>query len=526
MEELQNPQLSLLAIPSLPPNAHMSTPTSKRPKGLSTKTEWLGKYELDCGLKPVYSTIDPQVVISASCKFCEFYGSDAVVPTTDPETSESLEAPASGSSSSTSKRRRMSKSGRIKTFSSFRIDNMKKHLKAVHPIKFSEYLACESVTEKLAFFSPTTTPGNTEGLGEHHPSILSTENTKKKDSSMGSSIFDGSSYPRDMVGYGPTPVHPQWPHEAALALQFVVNVEEGGESCVLHRDACSEHLLSDIVGASPLAGVRHMNIESLYEYGSRAGFWRLHRMFSQRQVPVTAFAVGLALERNPLALKAMVDSEWEIASHGYRWLDYQYVTPSVEREHIAKTIGIHERLVGSRPVGFYQGKPNAQTRSHVVREGGFLYDSDAYNDDLPYWTYHERAQVVVPHLVIPYTLSNNDMKFVSPGGFSCGQDFYTSLKDAFDVLLAEGRAGAPKMMSVGLHGRIVGQPGRAKALGDFLDYVATFGQEIWVCRRQEIATHWHKHHYPDEATLEREARKRGLGTTTDRVDDVLVMREV
>ena len=297
-----------------------------------------------------------------------------------------------------------------------------------------------------------------------------------------------AAYPRDLIGYGQNPPHPQWPNQARLALQFVINYEEGGENCILHGDPASEAFLSETVGAAPLLGVRNINMESMYEYGSRAGFWRLHRLFTQRNLPVTVYAVAMALERNPDAGKAMVDAGWEVASHGYRWIDYQYVGEDTEREHIRKAIDIHTQVIGSRPLGFYQGRLSPNTRRLVVEEGGFLYDADSYADDLPYWNLdHGR-----PHLVVPYTLDNNDMRFATYQGFNSGDQFFTYLKDAFDVLYAEGET-APKMMSVGLHCRISGKPGRAASLGRFLDYVMEH-KDVWVCRRMEIANHWHAHH--------------------------------
>uniref|UniRef100_M4B2K2 NodB homology domain-containing protein n=1 Tax=Hyaloperonospora arabidopsidis (strain Emoy2) TaxID=559515 RepID=M4B2K2_HYAAE len=299
---------------------------------------------------------------------------------------------------------------------------------------------------------------------------------------------------RDFVGYGARGIDPKWPGGKTLALQFVLNYEEGGENCVLNGDLASEHLLSDIVGAKPYVGQRHLNIESLYEYGSRAGFWRLHRAFTTRYMPLTVFAVGRALEENPEAAQAMKAAGWEVASHGYRWIDYQKVDEVTEREHIRQTVAIHEKLLGQRPVGIYQGKPNVNTRRLVVDEGGFLYDADAYNNDLPYWDTHFGR----PHLVIPYALDTNDMKFVSAQGFNSGDQFYTYLKDAFDVLLEEGRAGQPKMMSVGLHCRVVGHPGRIAALLCFLDYVLSF-HDVWICTREEIARHWYATHYPHNA---------------------------
>ncbi|EKU98392.1 putative urate catabolism protein [Leptolyngbya sp. PCC 7375] len=297
-------------------------------------------------------------------------------------------------------------------------------------------------------------------------------------------------YPRDLIGYGQNPPHPQWPNNARLALQFVINYEEGGENCILHGDPASEAFLSETVGTAPLPGVRNINMESMYEYGSRAGFWRLHRLFTQRNLPVTVYAVAMALERNPTAGKAMVEAGWEVASHGYRWIDYQYVGEDTERAHIRKAIEIHTQVIGSRPLGFYQGRLSPNTRRLVVEAGGFLYDADSYADDLPYWNQDYGR----PHLVIPYTLDNNDMRFATYQGFNSGDQFFTYLKDAFDVLYAEGEI-APKMMSVGLHCRLSGRPGRAAALGRFLDYVMQH-QDVWVCRRVEIAQHWHEHHRP------------------------------
>lgn len=295
-------------------------------------------------------------------------------------------------------------------------------------------------------------------------------------------------YPRDLIGYGQHSPHPQWPNNARLALQFVINYEEGGENCILHGDPASEAFLSETVGAAPLPGVRNINMESMYEYGSRAGFWRLHRLFTQRNLPVTVYAVAMALERNPAAGKAMVEAGWEVASHGYRWIDYQYVGVDTEREHIRKAIEIHTQVTGSRPLGFYQGRLSPNTRRLVVEEGGFLYDADSYADDLPYWN----TDYGRPHLVIPYTLDNNDMRFATYQGFNSGDQFFTYLKDAFDVLYGEGET-APKMMSVGLHCRLSGRPGRAASLGRFLDYVMQH-EDVWVCRRMEIAQHWHQHH--------------------------------
>lgn len=300
---------------------------------------------------------------------------------------------------------------------------------------------------------------------------------------------------RDVVGYGEKPPDPKWPRGAKVAVNIVLNYEEGGENCLLHGDGESEKLLSEIVGASAMKNQRHPNMESLYDYGSRSGFWRLHSLLTSKSIPVTVFAVGMALERNPEACRAMVKAGWEIASHGYRWWDYtEGVAEDVEREHIRRTVEIHKKMVGNRPVGIYQGKPNANTRKLVVEEGGFLYDSDSYADDLPYWS---SAHGDKPHLIIPYTLSENDMRFAIPNGFSHGGEFATYLKDSLRYLVEEGRRGTPKMMSVGLHCRLVGRPGRAAGLDDFLTFAQSFGDEVWICRRDEIAKHWYKHHYPD-----------------------------
>jgi putative urate catabolism protein len=296
-------------------------------------------------------------------------------------------------------------------------------------------------------------------------------------------------YPRDMIGYGRQTPDPQWPGNARIAVQFVVNYEEGGENCILHGDKASEAFLSEIVGAPALEGVRHMHMESIYEYGSRAGFWRLHRLFTGRGIPVTVFGVAMALERNPDAVAGMLEADWEIASHGYRWIDYQYISEAEEREHLAHAIEIHTRVTGSRPLGWYTGRTSPDTRQLVLEDGGFLYDTDTYADDLPYWVLNDK-----PHLVIPYTLDANDMRFATNQGFNSGDQFFTYLKDTFDTLYAEGET-APKMMSVGLHCRLAGRPGRAAALARFLDYVQS-QDRVWICRRLDIARHWHEHHRP------------------------------
>ena len=293
-----------------------------------------------------------------------------------------------------------------------------------------------------------------------------------------------------MVGYSADPPHARWPHEASIAVQFVINYEEGGENCILHGDPASEAYSADLIGARPLPGLRNLNVESLFEYGSRAGFWRLMRVFGQRGIPVTVLAVGMALERNPEAATAMVSAGHEVASHGWRWFDYQYVDESTERAHMRMTIEVIERLAGARPVGWYTGRVSERTRRLVVEEGGFLYDSDSYADDLPYWVEVAGRD----HLVVPYTLEANDMRFVAAQGFSAGDQFYTYLKDTFDVLYAEGET-KPKMMSVGLHTRLAGRPGRSAALARFTDYVQSHDR-VWICRRADIARHWHEAHPP------------------------------
>ena len=292
------------------------------------------------------------------------------------------------------------------------------------------------------------------------------------------------SYPRDLIGYGKRTPDPKWPGGARLALQIVMNYEEGGERSILHGDSESESFLHEVVATEPLPGVRNMNVESTYEYGSRAGFWRLLRMFAERNIAITVYAVAMALERHPAAAAAIIEAGHEVMSHGWRWIDYQYMGEDEERAHMQRAVEILTRLTGSRPLGWYTGRQSPNTRRLVVEEGGFLYDADAYNDDLPYWvTVSGRG-----HLVIPYTMDNNDMKFGGVQGFNTGEDFYTYLRDAFDVLYAEG-ATAPKMMSVGLHMRLAGRPGRAAGLARFLDHVLKH-DGVWICRRVDIARHW------------------------------------
>jgi len=296
-------------------------------------------------------------------------------------------------------------------------------------------------------------------------------------------------YPRNLVGYAGQYPDAAWPQGARIALQFVINYEEGGENCVLHGDAASEAFLSEIIGAAPYAGQRHMNMESIYEYGSRAGFWRLHHLFRERQLPVTVFGVAMALERNPAAIAAMQHAGWEIASHGYRWIDYQELAEPVERAHLKKAIEVHKKVTGERPHGWYLGRCSPNSHRLVAEDGGFEYNADCYADDLPYWDYSYAR----PQLMVPYTLDVNDMRFVTPQGFNSGPQFYDYLRDSFDLLYAEER---PKMMSIGLHCRIAGRPGRAAALQKFLDYVLTH-DEVWVARRIDIADHWRELHPPE-----------------------------
>lgn len=298
-------------------------------------------------------------------------------------------------------------------------------------------------------------------------------------------------YPRDLIGYGRSTPDPAWPNGARIAVQFVINYEEGGENCILHGDAASEAFLSEIMGAEPWVNQRHPNMESIYEYGSRAGFWRLWRSFTQRALPVTVFGVATALQRNPDAVAAMKEADWEIASHGLRWIDYRDFSKQEERFHMEEAIRIHEEVTGERPLGWYTGRCSERTRELVTETGGFLYDADSYSDDLPYWVESANG----PHLVVPYTLDANDMRFATAQGFNAGDQFFAYLKDTFDTLYEEGQGGAPKMMSVGLHCRLVGRPGRMASLNRFLDYVSD-KPGVWVARRADIARHWHDHHNP------------------------------
>ena len=298
-----------------------------------------------------------------------------------------------------------------------------------------------------------------------------------------------ATYPRDMVGYGRNPPDPRWPGDAHIALQFVINYEEGGENSILHGDVASEAFLSEIIGAQPFMGMRHVNMESIYEYGSRAGFWRLWRLFTERGLPVTVYGVATALMRNPEAVAGMKEAGWEIASHGLKWIDYQFIPEEVERRHMEEAIRIHTEATGERPIGWYLGRASPNTLRIVAEEGNFLYCADSYADDLPYW-----AEVAGRRqLIVPYTLDANDMRFATNQGFNTGEHFFQYLKDSFDVLYAEGERGTAKMLSVGLHCRLLGRPGRLAGLARFLDHVARH-DKIWVARRIDIARHWQEHH--------------------------------
>jgi putative urate catabolism protein len=307
-------------------------------------------------------------------------------------------------------------------------------------------------------------------------------------------------YPRDLIGYGPKPPHAQWPNKARIALQFVLNYEEGGENSVLHGDAGSETFLSEIIGAAAFSN-RHMSMESLYEYGSRAGLWRLLRMFEERKLPLTIFGVSMALKRNPEAVAAFKQLGHEIACHGLRWITYQNMDEATERAHMKEAVEIIRELTGSAPQGWYTGRDSPQTRKLVMEHGGFRYDSDYYGDDLPFWqkvdfTNKEGQAVSEPQLILPYTLDTNDMRFAAAQGFNSGTQFFDYLKDAFDVLYAEGDPNGlnqPKMLNIGLHCRIVGRPARAASLARFLDYVQSH-DNVWITRRIDIAEHWRKVH--------------------------------
>ena len=293
--------------------------------------------------------------------------------------------------------------------------------------------------------------------------------------------------PRDMVGYGSKDKKIKWPNNARIAVQIVLNYEEGAENCVLNGDKNSEVFLSEIIGAQPIKG-RHINMESLYEYGSRRGFWRLHKIFKEKKIPVTIFGVGMALAKNPQICKALMSSDYEVASHGWRWIDYQNIKKSEEKKHMKMAIKTHKKIFGERPLGWYTGRCSPNTRDLVFEDGGFLYDSDSYSDDLPYWEIRNKKK----QLIIPYTLDNNDMRFTTNQGFNTGDHFYSYLKDSFDALYEEGKT-HPKMMSVGLHCRIIGKPGRVQALKKFLNYIKKH-KNVWICKRVDIAKHWIKNY--------------------------------
>ncbi|MFC3202174.1 allantoinase PuuE [Alteromonas oceani] len=295
-----------------------------------------------------------------------------------------------------------------------------------------------------------------------------------------------SDYPRDLIGYGANPPHPEWPGNARVAVQFVLNYEEGGENCVLHGDSHSEIFLSEIIGAQAYPD-RHLSMESIYEYGSRAGFWRLHRLFTQANIPVTVFGVTMALERHPEAVKAMLDADWEIASHALRWIHFQDMDINEERAQIEESVIRHKALTGKAPAGWYTGRTSPNTLALIAERDDILYCADSYADDLPYYDTHYSK----PLLMVPYTLDTNDMRFATPQGFNSGEQFFTYLKDAFDVLYEEG-LDAPKMLSIGLHNRIIGRPARFAALKRFVEYVQGH-EQVWCCTREQIAQHWAEH---------------------------------
>ena len=300
-------------------------------------------------------------------------------------------------------------------------------------------------------------------------------------------------YPRDLIGYSDQPPHAHWPDDARVAVQFVLNYEEGGENCILHGDPASEKFLSEIIGAEPFVDARHMSMESIYEYGSRAGVWRILELFRVRKIPITVFAVAMAMQRHPQVIEQALKDGHEIASHGYRWINYDGMSIEEERAHMEKAIAIHSDICGARPLGWYTGRTSAHTRDLVAEEGGFIYEADDYSDDLPFWS----KQVAAPHLIVPYTLDTNDMRFATAQGFHTGDQFASYLIDAFDTLYAEG-ASSPKMMSVGLHCRLIGRPARFAGLVKFIDHVQKH-EKVWMARRLDIAKHWMKTHpYPGQ----------------------------
>ena len=292
---------------------------------------------------------------------------------------------------------------------------------------------------------------------------------------------------RNLVGYGQKDFKIEWPNKAKIAVQFVLNYEEGGENCVLNGDKYSETFLSEIIGAKPIEG-RHMNMESIYEYGSRRGFWRIYKNFNDRKIPLTIFGVGLALEKNKEICLAIKESNFEIVSHGYKWIDYQFINEDIEKEHIIKSYEIIKSIFGEYPLGWYTGRTSPNTRRLVLENTNVIYDSDSYSDDLPYWEKINDKQ----HLIIPYTLDNNDMRFATNQGFNSGEQFFQYLKDSFDCLYKEGET-KPKMMSIGLHCRLIGRPGRIQSLLKFLDYIQQF-KDVWICKRNEIAEHWYQNY--------------------------------
>ena len=294
-------------------------------------------------------------------------------------------------------------------------------------------------------------------------------------------------YPRNMIGYGSKDIKIVWPNNARLALQIVLNYEEGAENSVLHGDKHSETFLSEIIGAQPIKG-RHINMESFYEYGSRRGFWRIHDLFKQKKIPLTIFGVGMALERNKEICKAIKKANYEVASHGWRWIDYQNISKAKEKKDMKLAVKSIKKIFGTRPLGWYTGRCSPNTLDLVIEEGGFSYCSDTYSDDLPYWIKKGNKK----QLMIPYTLDNNDMRFATKQGFNSGDQFFTYLKDSFDALYLEGK-NSPKMMSVGLHCRLIGRPGRIQSLRKFLNYVLSF-KDVWICKRIDIAKHWIKNY--------------------------------
>jgi allantoinase len=296
-------------------------------------------------------------------------------------------------------------------------------------------------------------------------------------------------YPRDLIGYGSHPPHPRWPNDARIAVSLVLNYEEGGESCVLHGDAHSESVLADLGAVEALPNARNLNVESNFEYGSRVGFWEIMRILRSRRLEATVYAVGMALERNVEAAAELAQSGFEVACHGERWIDYQFVAEDVERAHMLRNIETITRMIGRRPLGWYSGRPSPNTRRLVTEIGGFLYDSDAYNDDLPYWTRGSGR----PHLIVPHTFDNNDSRLQRGGDFSTGADFFAYCRDAFDWLYRMGSEGRPRMMTISLHGRIIGRPGRIGALLRLLDHIQRH-EAVWICSRTAIARHWMLHH--------------------------------